>query len=192
MGEIMINALPVSVVLCTHTGGSEWLRECVQSILNNDYELFELIVVDSSPDTFIKRLLETSFIGDDRLKHIHIDKKGKSVALNIGVAKAVGELILFTDDDVIVSPQWIRSYVNAFDELKNLDPRIGAMGGPVEGIWLVPRPAWWPPQWLYLTCEWSAGAFYLQMRLDTLEWTPCHDEWEQLKALDGRSPHERK
>ena len=152
----MINTLPVSVVLCTHTGGSEWLRECVQSILNNDYELFELIVVDSSPDTFIKKLLEESFV-DGRLKHFHIHEKGKSVALNIGVTKAIGELILFTDDDVIVSPQWIRAYVTAFNELKSLGLRIGAMGGPVEGIWLVPRPAWWPPQWLHLTCEWSAG-----------------------------------
>lgn len=153
----MIDALQVSVVLCTHTGGSEWLRECVQSILSSDYERFELIVVDSSPDTFIKKLLEESFADDDRLKHFHIEKKGKSVALNIGVTKAIGELILFTDDDVIVSPQWIRSYVNAFNELKSRDLRIGAMGGPVEGIWSVPRPAWWPPQWLYLTCEWNAG-----------------------------------
>jgi glucosyl-dolichyl phosphate glucuronosyltransferase len=160
MAETVIKGLPVSVLLCTHKGWSEWVADSVQSILSNDYDTFELIVVDSSPDGFVKRLLEQQlFSAEKRLRCINIDnpEKIKSVALNFAAGKARGELLIFTDDDVLVSPQWIRSYVNAYSELKSRNVKIGAMGGPVKGIWLAPQPSWWPRQWLYLVGEWDFG-----------------------------------
>jgi glucosyl-dolichyl phosphate glucuronosyltransferase len=160
MGEITIRLLPVTVILCTHKGWSQWIQDCVHSILANDYDPFEVIVADSSPDGFIKNLLENSWPAENRLKCIciHNPEKKKSLALNSGVREAVGELLIFTDDDVLVSPQWISAYVNAFNELKNRNVRIGAMGGPVEGIWLAPKPSWWPQQWLHLTGEIDFGS----------------------------------
>ena len=155
----MIKALPVSVLLCTHKGWSRWIHDCVQSILTNNYESFELIVVDSSSDAFIKSLLENSFSADNRLKclSIHNPDKRKSLALNFGARMATGQLLIFTDDDVLVSPQWIGAYAKAYNELNSRNVKIGAMGGPVEGIWLAARPSWWPEPWFYLTGEWDFG-----------------------------------
>jgi glycosyltransferase involved in cell wall biosynthesis len=170
MGKIMIKDLPVTVLLCTHKGWSQWVCDCVQSILTNDYESFELIVVDSSPDGFVKNLLENRFSTDNRLKciSIHNPETKKSLALNVGVQRAVGDLLIFTDDDVLVSPQWIRAYVEAHNELTSRNVKIGAMGGPVQGIWLAPKPSWWPQQWLYLTCEWDFGNSLREFRDDDL------------------------
>ncbi len=166
----MIKALHATVLLCTHKGWSKWVCDCVQSILTNDYESFDLIVVDSSPDGFVKSLLENRFSTDNRLKCITIynPEIKKSLALNLGVRRAVGELLIFTDDDVVVSPQWIRAYVEAHNELMSRKVKIGAMGGPVQGIWLAPKPSWWPQRWLYLTCEWDFGNSLREFRDDDL------------------------
>jgi glycosyltransferase involved in cell wall biosynthesis len=156
----MIKGLLVSVLLCTHKESSEWVSDSVRSILRNDYEPFELIVVDSSPDGFVDRLLENqSSSAERRLKCVRIDnpRKRKSVAMNFAARKAKGELLIFTDDDVLAPTQWITAYVDAYSELKGRSVRIGAMGGPMKGVWLTPRPSWWPQQWLYLAGEWDFG-----------------------------------
>ena len=66
-------------------------------------------------------------------------KQGLSNARNCAVAAAQGELILWTDDDVLVDPEWLAEYVRA----ARAWPDAAFFGGPV-------RP-WYegtPPRWL--------------------------------------------
>jgi glycosyltransferase involved in cell wall biosynthesis len=65
---------------------------------------------------------------------------GKSNALNAAVARAGGDLLVFTDDDVLPSPGWLAAYVRAFAE-------TGAdfAAGRVLPLWEAPAPKWLSP-----------------------------------------------
>ena len=70
---------------------------------------------------------------------IYENEQGLSHARNTAVASAKGDYIVWTDDDVLVSPNWIQSYVEAFKRW----PEAAAWGGKVLP-WYVEDP----PQWL--------------------------------------------
>src|SRR6266850_5965612 len=63
---------------------------------------------------------------------------GLSNARNRCVREARGAYILWTDDDVIVDPGWLRAYVRAFQE----HPASAVFGGPVRARFEGTRPAW--------------------------------------------------
>ena len=65
---------------------------------------------------------------------------GKSHALNTAVARAHGDLLVFTDDDVLPSPGWLAAYVRSFTET---DADFAA--GRVLPLWEAPAPAWLSP-----------------------------------------------
>ena len=157
MGHIMSRPTTVSVVLPT-LNGSRFIRRTIGSILDNDYPQFELIVVDQSPNDHTECLINGSFSNDPRLIYVHTDKVGSSYARNVGIHRASGELIVFTDDDVVVSRGWIQAYVTCYTQLMAAGMTPGVMGGPVEGLWERPRPSWWPQEFSYLICELDMGS----------------------------------
>ncbi len=65
---------------------------------------------------------------------------GKSHALNTAVARAHGDLLVFTDDDVLPLPGWLAAYVRSFTET---DADFAA--GRVLPLWEAPAPAWLSP-----------------------------------------------
>lgn len=75
---------------------------------------------------------------------------GKSHALNLAVREARGEYILWTDDDVLVEPDWMQCYAEAFAQW----PEAAVFGGPI-------RP-WFsntPPDWLERVLPVVANAY---------------------------------
>ena len=96
MSKKGINPL-VSVIVTTYNR-KEYLKETIDSILNQTYKNFELIVVDNYSDfdflTYIK-----SF-NDNRIRAFQHHNNGIiAVNRNIGIKKAYGEYIAFCDDD---------------------------------------------------------------------------------------------
>lgn len=75
-----------------------------------------------------------------RLTYLFERQQGRSAALNSGIAATAAPLLLFTDDDVRVAPEWLESGAGA------LADGADYVGGPVSPIWEVP-----PPRWLDLT-----------------------------------------
>jgi glycosyltransferase involved in cell wall biosynthesis len=86
-----------------------YLRECIESILNQSYKDFELILVndgskDKSPD-----ICNEYAKNDTRIKVIHQKNAGQSVARNNGLAIASGDYIIFIDsDDFIISKDFLK------------------------------------------------------------------------------------
>jgi glycosyltransferase involved in cell wall biosynthesis len=64
--------------------------------------------------------------------------QGKSFALNTGIEFSRGEIIVFTDDDVLVDAGWLDASCAAMDK----DPTVDYTGGPVQPLWGAPPPAW--------------------------------------------------
>lgn len=63
---------------------------------------------------------------------------GKSHAANLAIEHAVGDLILWTDDDVLVAPRWLAEFVEAAQR----HPEAAYFGGTVDPLFEVDPPGW--------------------------------------------------
>ncbi|MBU4348473.1 glycosyltransferase family 2 protein [Patescibacteria group bacterium] len=104
----------VSVVIPTYNN-EKLIKKCVNSILNQTYTDFELIIIDDgSTDNSIKVL---KGFKDKRLK-ILVNKtnKGSAHSRNKGISVATGKYIFFIDGDCIASKNWIEQGIKTFNE----------------------------------------------------------------------------
>ena len=105
----------VSVVVTTCCNPVR-LSRCLRSILASDCDDFEVIVVENRPGSVATReMLAEQFANSSRLRYVEEPRRGLSWARNAGLAAADGELVAFTDDDVIVDPAWIRRSAETFE-----------------------------------------------------------------------------
>jgi glycosyltransferase involved in cell wall biosynthesis len=87
----------------------------VRSILAADYDDFEVIVVENAPDRSAAALaIREAFAGEPDLTYLEEPRVGSSHARNTGLAWATGEIVAFTDDDVVVDRGWLRAIADAF------------------------------------------------------------------------------
>ena len=107
----------LSVVVPTRDRPAE-LARCVASILRCDHDSFELLVVDQTDRQTV------TLASHERLRVIPSGTVGKSAALNVGVRAARGEVLVFTDDDCTVPPQWL-SQVESLIQSHNVDLIFG-------------------------------------------------------------------
>ena len=115
----MMTTKPKISVIIPVYNVEKWLNKCVDSILAQSYENFEVILVndgstDKSGDICDKYLKE-----DNRVKVFDILNSGQSVARNIGLKEAKGDYILFIDsDDYISDKVIIEKFINILDSNK--------------------------------------------------------------------------
>jgi glucosyl-dolichyl phosphate glucuronosyltransferase len=99
---------------------------------------WELLVVDNNSTDATREVAER-FARDAvfSVRYIFEKRQGKSVALNAAVAEAKGEIIVFTDDDVLLHNAWLANLKKAFDEVD-----CSAVAGRVVPLWSHPKPEW--------------------------------------------------
>ncbi|MBR6641935.1 MAG: glycosyltransferase family 2 protein, partial [Clostridia bacterium] len=86
----------ISVIIPTYNT-EQYIKGCVESVLNQTYQNFEIIVVnDGSTDNTLKILDE---IKSDKLEVITIKNSGQGYARNMALKKATGDYIMFLDSD---------------------------------------------------------------------------------------------
>lgn len=108
---------PVSVIICARNE-AENLESFLPSILEQEYENFELIVVNDCSDDGTEDVLKKFSKKYDHLKVTTIHKESslghsKKMALFIGIKAASNELLLLTDADCQpVSKDWIASFIS--------------------------------------------------------------------------------
>lgn len=81
----------------------KYLNRCIDSILNQTFEDFELILVDDGSTDKSLKICDEYKIKDGRIKVIHKKNGGVSSARNTGIDKATGEYITFVDSDDYIS-----------------------------------------------------------------------------------------
>jgi GT2 family glycosyltransferase len=113
----------VGVVIPTRNRGA-LIAQTLQSILALDYPSFEVWVVDQSTDHLTRRTVE-EVAGDDPRVHYHSTTTvGSALGRNIGAQLANAEIIAFTDDDCIVTQEWLDTIIEEFRS-----PTISAVYG---------------------------------------------------------------
>ena len=125
---------PLSVVVATRERPAS-LARCLDSLLALDYPLLEIIVVDNAPLTrATAELVTTRYAG--RVAYATEPRRGLANAHNRGLAAASGEVIAFTDDDVVADREWASALVEAF----RLRPRAACVTGLIMPAELETRP----------------------------------------------------
>ncbi len=110
-GHSQFSCPPVTVVVCTRDR-TDNLKQCLDSLLLSDYPNTDFLVVDNAPvnqDT--ARLVNESY---PNVRYVCEDRPGLNWARNRAIREARGDIIAYTDDDVIVDKQWIRAIVDVF------------------------------------------------------------------------------
>jgi poly-beta-1,6-N-acetyl-D-glucosamine synthase len=107
----------------------------IKSVLDNSYHKIELIVInDGSTDhtgqlvgKFIRHYRRSNLDLDKTVSYYRKGKGGKGSALNYGIAKATGEIILTVDADSVLAPNAVANLVEYFK-----DPEISGVVGNVR------------------------------------------------------------
>lgn len=87
----------VSVIIPVYNS-SKYLKECIDSVLNQSYKNLEVIIIDDKSSDNSLDIINS--YKDKRIKLISLDKNsGVSVARNIGIDKSSGDYITFIDSD---------------------------------------------------------------------------------------------
>jgi GT2 family glycosyltransferase len=110
----------VSVVATTCRNPVQTER-CLRSILACDYREFEVIVVENRPGLpTTPRMLAEQFGDDPRVRYVEEPLHGLARARNAGLKVAHGEVVAFTDDDVIVDSAWVARCAEAFERADDI------------------------------------------------------------------------
>ena len=105
----------ISVIVCTRDRAA-CLRLALEAILRLDYPNFEVIVVDNAARTSDTRDMVREEFGDPRLALISEPRAGLSNARNAGLRHARGDIVAYTDDDVVVDQGWLRAIAAGFEQ----------------------------------------------------------------------------
>jgi GT2 family glycosyltransferase len=113
----------VSIITPVFNTPVKWLEECVQSVLDQVYEKWELILVDddSSDPELLKRLPELA-ARDSRIVLAKDDKRGGiSAASNRGLQLAQGDWIGFLDHDDVLEPDALFQHLRWLQDHRDAD-----------------------------------------------------------------------
>lgn len=136
----MIASLPfISVIIPTHNR-SGLLRQTVETLLQQDYpsDKWEIIVVDNASTDDTWSVIERLMLDHDRVRGMRDDRKGAHFARNSGAIAAKGEILYFTDDDMLADPSMLRNLLDGF----NADQKVASVTGKVLPSWATEPPVW--------------------------------------------------
>ncbi len=103
----------VTVAVCTRDRTAD-LAICLQALQGLDYPNLDMLVVDNAPSgTQTAELVRTRF---PAVRYVCEPRPGLDWARNRAILESRGEIIAYTDDDVVVDPGWVKAIARAFIE----------------------------------------------------------------------------
>ena len=105
----------VSIVLPTYNG-EHYIGKAIESIINQTYIDWELIIVDDCSTDNTGNIIEEFSNKDSRIQVIHnVNNKRLPASLNIGFRQAGGEYLTWTSDDNLYMDQALEKMVDFLD-----------------------------------------------------------------------------
>jgi glycosyltransferase involved in cell wall biosynthesis len=128
-----------TVIVCTYNR-AESLRETLRALraqATARSRRWEAIVVDNNSRDHTRAVVEEAQREWPLLRYEFEKAQGLSPARNHGIGAARGEVLLFTDDDVLPEPDWLEATLIGLAKY-----RADAGGGYIGPIWETPPPSW--------------------------------------------------
>jgi GT2 family glycosyltransferase len=131
-----------SVIVATRDRSAS-LSRCLDSLLVLEYPDYEVVVVDNAPATSATEGLIAARYSSE-VRYVVEGRPGLAAAHNRGMAMACGEIVAFTDDDVVADRRWLLELAMAFDSA----PDIGCVTGMIAAAELqTPAQVWSEARW---------------------------------------------
>lgn len=136
--------MKITVAICTWNR-SRLLQQTLQSLeqirLSKPHE-WELLVVDNGSTDDTRRVAE-SFAEKLPLRYLFQPILGHARSRNHAIENASSDVIVWTDDDVVVEPNWLEVYAVA----ANKYPAATFFGGTIFSRFEAPMPSWLNETW---------------------------------------------
>jgi len=105
-----ISKIEVSVVIPVFNG-EKTLKQCLNSVLNQTYKNYEVIIVDNSSTDRTKEIIKKFEQKDKKIKYFFESRRARGAARYKGEINSQGEIVLMTDSDCIVPDNWIEEMI---------------------------------------------------------------------------------
>lgn len=111
----MMKALPIVSVIIPVYNVERYLRECLESVINQTYKELQIIVVDDGSTDSSGKMCDEYAQRDQRIQVIHKENCGLSAARNLGMRFAIGKYVYFLDSDDYISLDAIEKMVSPME-----------------------------------------------------------------------------
>jgi glycosyltransferase involved in cell wall biosynthesis len=103
---------------------------------------FEIVVADNLSTDNTHAVVDAFAARPDApaTRYLFVSTPGKSHAVNSALEYARGDLVVFTDDDVLPSPSWLEAMAASFD-----DAGVDFVAGRIFPRWEIEPPSWMSP-----------------------------------------------
>lgn len=135
----MDNYLFISIIIPTYSRAT-LLPLTINSFIDQSYpkSRYEIIIADNHSTDHTQAVLQDFCSQHQNIRSIKEDRQGVHYARNSAAKMALGEILYFSDDDMIADRFLLEELSKVFD----LDPLIGSATGRIIGKFEVPPPAW--------------------------------------------------
>lgn len=106
----------ISIILPCYNS-EKTLSQCIESILSQTFQDFELILVDDGSTDSTGGICDKFAQNNNRIVVIHKINGGVSSARNEGLKNVRGQYVTFCDSDDKVKPNWLKSFVDIADDV---------------------------------------------------------------------------
>jgi glucosyl-dolichyl phosphate glucuronosyltransferase len=180
-----------SIIIPTYNRADE-LRETIRSIAGLEVNgSWELIVADNKSTDQTRGVVEEAARSfPAKLEYVYEGEQGRYAALNTGIRAARGAIILTTDDDARVEPDWVEKAALGLKEIG-----CDYVGGKVLPIWRGTRPDWLPNRpgrhWAVLALQ-DHGERTLEFGINHIPWplgintATRREAFEKIDLFDNR------
>ncbi len=117
MGRDFLENVTISVIIPTYNA-EKYIKRCLESVFQQTYKNYEVIVVDDGSSDATKNVLKNFAEGNRRLSVYSMTHSGVSAARNKGLEVACGEYIAFVDADDEISPFYLEILYEIIQEYK--------------------------------------------------------------------------
>lgn len=105
----------VSIIIPCYNAEST-LEKCLNSVLNQDYKNFEVIIINDGSTDSTSKIIEDFKSKDERISAYYQSNSGVSKARNFGISKSKGDYICFVDSDDWVERNYCSTLFNLIIE----------------------------------------------------------------------------
>jgi len=174
-----------SILICTRNrcDSLERLLNSIEAATSVGGHSREILIVDNSSGDRTREVVEEfARRSSAPVNYLLEPRLGKSNALNTGIEHCNGEIIAFTDDDAIVSSDWLDRIAARFDE-----SHAGIVFGRVDPFWETAPPTWFTRRdyGRFALLDYGQEAFIVEDRKHGFYGVNVAIRREVLKTLGG-------